>query len=532
MDEAELLALIKVYKGNNFFVKALRDSAIQDKPISPASLTIAKRVLITDAIKKDDRTLLPLPEVKDFEVDFSKYSIKPPFDFQKVGINWLLNKIRCILADSMGLGKTYQAIIGFLELNITKVLIVCPKSIMYNWKREIVELTGKPEEITIITDDNWKSNKYLIINYDRIHKYLKRFEKEKIQLIVGDESHMIKSGRKSRRGISFQKIATKSKRVWLLTGTPIANKPIDFYQLLKVCKHELGKNKEYFGRRYCDGQLTMWGWTYDGASNLRELHFKTQDVILRRTKEQVLTLPPKQLVPVYLQLDDKRKKAYVKSSEDKFQEIYDGINDPESVHYEKDIEGGEKFIEASAYRMFCALEKTTDGTTQELIDNVLESQNKVVVFSNFTKVLDNLKEIYDKDCIVFDGRVKDLKVRQSLIEVFQQPTGPRVFLCNYKVGSLGTTLTQANTTIMNDLPWDPATLSQAIDRIYRIGQKKKVTIYFPVYNETIDEIMLTVLQEKIKNIDVAIDGKENLTVFKYKGSVVDEVYRLLKRKAA
>jgi len=451
--------LVLEYKGKHPYLNVLKKNLQGGETLTFTQKEFAKKLIITNAVKKQDRTLLPLPEIKTFDVDWNKYSTRPPYNFQKLGINWLMNKSHGILGDEMGTGKTTQAIIAATELNLSKVLVICPNTLKLNWKKEIECID--PNAIISVYDKTCNPNaKWIIVNYDKIFKIEKELKALKPKLLIGDEAHLVKSGKKAKRAACFSKIATKCPRVWLLTGTPIANKPIDFYNLLKICKHELGNNKEIYGKKYCGGELTNWGYNYNGASNLKDLHFRTQDIILRRTKKQVLDLPEKQLVPIYLEI--KNHKDYLNAANKKYQEIYDNIDNEESEHYGKNLESGASFIEMSAYRMYCALEKIKDGTLFDLIDNILDAGEKVVIFTNFTAVIDAINEAYKEKCVILDGRVS-AEQRQKNIESFQNGA-PSICACNYKVGSVGTTLTAATYEIMNDYPWDPATLKQAEDR--------------------------------------------------------------------
>jgi len=511
------------YKGSHPYLLVLKKLVEEDKPLNFTQESFANKLLITNAVKKGDRTLIPLPKIKSFNIDWDKYKEKPPYNFQKLGINWLMNKQRAILGDEMGCGKTYEAIIAAIELKVNKVLIICPNTLKLNWKREIETLEPNTS-ITIYEKNCDLNSKWIIINYDRIFKIEKDLKKLKAELLIGDEAHYVKSGTKAKRSACFKKIATTIPRVWLLTGTPIANRPIDFFQLLKICKHELGKSKEVFGMKYCGGEKTQWGRDYNGSSNLKDLYFRTQDVILRRTKEQVLDLPEKQLVPIYLKLNN--IKDYYKSADDKFQEIYDNIDNEESEHYGKNLGNGAAFIEMSAYRVFCALEKIKDRTLIDLIKSIIDSNEKVVVFTNFTLVIDAISEEFKNECVILDGRTS-LEDRQKNIDVFQNGE-PSICACNYKVGSVGTTLTKATYVIMNDLPWDPATLKQAEDRIHRIGQKNKTTIYFPIYQDTIDSIMFSVLTQKSRDLHEAIDGNADLVQYKQSSSTFNEIYNQIK----
>jgi len=447
------------YKGLNPYIKTLQKVLLENNELSSVQIEFAKRILVSSAIKSQNREELPLPKISQFDINWEKYNQRKPFEFQKEGINWLLNKNHAILADEMGLGKSLQAIIASLENTSKKILIVCPNSLKLNWKKEL-EYFVSPEDILILKKTYIKPTKYLIINYEKLIKFADQLIKEKFDLVIADEAHFIKSGHKSKRGKNFIKITNKVSKLWLLTGTPISNKPIDYYNLLKVCKHELGKRKDEFAQRYCGGLMTQWGWDLTGASNLKELYFRTQDIILRRLKKNVLDLPPKQRIPIYFEASEKRNKELRAFVDQKFQEINAGIDDPNSEHYCKNLEQGEKFIELAANRMFTALEKTKDGSVEELIESCLDASKRVIVFTNYTSVIDAYKNIFQDRAEIIDGRVK-IEERHKIIEDFQSGKGPDVILVNFKAGSVGINLTSAEVEVINDLPWDPATLAQA-----------------------------------------------------------------------
>jgi len=416
--------------------------------------------------------------------------------------------------------NTQSIVMSILEKD-EKTIIICPKTLRLNWKIELSCFTDE-KKISII-DNKWVDNKIVIINYDKIHKYVNEIVKAKFKLVVSDESHYVKNGTKSRRGKVFNKIANKSKVTWLITGTPMANKPMDFFNLLKICKHELGKNKGDFGRRYCDGKQTDFGWDYSGASNLKDLHYRTQDVMLRRLTNEVIELPDKQRIPYYLEFTSSQSKAYLKAVEDKFQDIYNNVSNPDSEHYQKNLFSGEGFIELSAKRMFCALEKLKDGSLIEILDNFISQGHKIVIFTNFTAVINFIKETYGKKCVILDGSVKE-KQRQQNIEKFQTDSSIDICACNYIVGAEGTTLTSATIMIMNDLPFSPHLVLQAEKRIHRIGQKNKVQIYFPIYKNTKDEEIFEAIKQKMEYINTAIDNIDGVD-FKSEGDLIKSLIK-------
>jgi len=518
---SKISELILKYQGPHPYLKILKKKLEEGEELTLTQNSMAEKMLVSVAAIQKNKTLLPIDEIKDFEIDWGKYKIRPPYIHQKVGTNWLLNKLKGILADDCGLGKTQSTVMAIVEKN-EKTIIICPKTLRLNWKIEL-SIFMDEKNISII-NNKWVDNKVIIINYDKIHKYINEIVKAKFKLGVADEAHYVKNS-KSRRSKFFSKIANKTKTTWLLTGTPMANRPMDFFNLLKICKHTLGKNKTDFGRRYCGGKKTDFGWDYSGASNLKDLHYRTQDVMLRRMTSEAIDLPSKLRIPYYLEFSSRQFQAYEKAVNDKFQEIYDNINNPESEHYQKNLFSGEGFVKLAAKRMFCALEKIKDGSLKEMLDSCIEQGHKVVVFTNFTAIVDYVKEIYGKKCVTLDGRIKE-KQRQLNIENFQSNSSIDVCICNYIVGSEGVTLTSATMMIMNDLPFSPHLVLQGEKRIHRIGQKQKVQIYFPFYKDTIEEDIFEGIKQKIEYINAAIDDIDEI-VFKSEG---DFIKSLLKSK--
>lgn len=416
--------------------------------------------------------------------------------------------------------------IAAIESSYKKILIVCPASLKLNWKKEIETFTDS-SNISIL-DKKFTPAKFTITNYESLPKFLKEIEKHKFELVIGDEAHYCKN-LQSKRTKNFTKIANKAKRVWLLTGTPIANKPIDFYSLLKICKHELGKNKQAYGEQFCGGVKTFFGWDFNGASNLKQLHLKTKNVLKRRKKEDTLELPPKTRTPIYLELTNRKgyDSAVTEYLLKKQNELEAQLK---LIEYEltgnlKNKEYTDKLVELSVLRKFTALEKIKDKSLFELVDDVVAQGKKIVIFTNYLDVIDAVKEHYQDDCLTLDGRLS-LEERNSRIELFQSGKGPSIVVCNLAIASVGLTLTQACVAIMNDLSWSPSVMMQAEDRIFRIGQDKSVDILYPTYDNSIESIMFDVLKEKIFNINQAIEGKtEGLSLT---GDITSEVYNKLK----
>ena len=170
-------------------------------------------------------------KVKNVEIDYEKYSHRPPLEHQKEAIKSLVENKKFILADDMGLGKTTSTIIGALETGAKKILIICPASLKINWQREIQNYTDRPT--SIIEGKKWEDGDFVIINYDIIknfHDVNKKSESvilnNKFDLIIVDEAHYIQNKQAQRTKLAND-LCDKIERVWLLTGTPMTSRPMN-----------------------------------------------------------------------------------------------------------------------------------------------------------------------------------------------------------------------------------------------------------------------------------------------------------------
>ena len=454
------------------------------------------------------------------EIDYSPYSHREPMKHQKEAIEKLLVNNKFILADDMGLGKTTSSIIASLESGAKKILIICPASLKINWKREIENYSDK--KVLIVDGKKWDSSfNYFIINYDIIKNYhtidkeeeiesYKLISNEKFDLVIIDEAHYISNSTAQRTKL-INNIVTMIPKVWLLTGTPMTSRPINFYNLLKIVESPVALNWQGYVRRYCAGyQFNVGGkkiWNTNGASNLDELREKTKNIILRRMKNDILDLPEKLVSPVFLDLVS----TFYNEELEEFIRITKDNKNKESISV--------TINRLMKIRQVIASEKVP--YTCELIDKVLEQGKKVIVFTNFTSSLDMLHEKYKKNSVTLDGRMSKEK-RQQNVDKFQNEDKVKIFISNIKAGGVGITLTSAEVVIMNDLSFVPSDHSQAEDRAYRYGQKNSVLVYYPIFENTIEMIVYNILQKK-KNVieQVMGDGEYSKS---FANSLLDQIF--------
>ena len=429
--------------------------------------------------------------VKDVVLDYLKYSHRPPLEHQKEAIQKLVENKKFILADDMGLGKTTSTIIAALESGSKKVLIICPATLKINWKREIENYSDKT--IYIAESKNFSTEAdFVIINYDIIknfHDTKKKNDSQvlaaKFDLVIIDEAHYIKNATAQRTKL-INDIVKNTERLWLLTGTPMTSRPIDYFNLLNIIDSPVAKNWMAYAIRYCSGyQFNVGGrkvWNVTGASNLEELRDRTLGLTLRRLKENVLDLPDKIITPVYLRLKSK-------SYENVMGEYYDW--------YDKNPDESKsltvQFSKLTKIRQIIADEKIEQ--TIELAENIIEQDKKIIIFCNFTDSLNKITEHFGKSAVKLDGSMSKHE-RQNSVDQFQENPKVKVFVGNIKAAGVGITLTAAEAVIMNDLSFLPSDHAQAEDRAYRYGQKNNVLVYYPIFENTIEGIIYDILNNK------------------------------------
>ena len=442
--------------------------------------------------------------VQNVVVDYSKYSNRPPLEHQKEAIQKLLENKKFILADDMGLGKTTSTIIGALESGSKKILIICPATLKINWKREIENYSDRP--IFIAESKNFSTeHDFVIANYDIIKNFHDPKNKEeslilnsKFDLVIVDEAHYIKNATAQRTKL-INDLVKNTERLWLLTGTPMTSRPMDYFNLLSLVDSPVSKNWMAYAIRYCAGYQFKVGnrkvWNITGASNLEELRERTSGTILRRLKENVLDLPDKIITPVYLKL---KSKAY----EDVMGEYYDW--------YDKNPEESKsltvQFSKLTKVRQIIAEEKIQQ--TIEIAENIIEQGKKVIIFCNFTDSLNKIVEHFGKTAVKLDGSMSQHE-RQYSVDQFQENEKIKVFVGNIRAAGTGITLTSGEAAIFNDLSFLPSDHAQAEDRSYRYGQKNNVLVYYPIFENTIEGIIYDILNNKKQVIATVMGDNQN-----------------------
>ena len=465
--------------------------------------------------------LIKTHTIEEVSIDYSKYDHRPPLTHQKEAIEKLTGSRRFILADDMGLGKTTSTIIAALETGAKKILIICPASLKINWEREIANYTDRSVYIAEGKKFSTESD-FVIVNYDILKNFHDPKEKDnsllfksEFELVILDEAHMVSNAQAQRTKIINSYVKT-IKRVWLLTGTPMTSRPMNYYNLLNIIESPVAQNWMAYAIRYCQGYQFTAGkrkvWNVTGASNLEELRDRTSKQILRRLKEEVLDLPDKIITPVYLRL---KSKEY----EDLMGEYYEWFDKNSNESSSLTVQ----FSKLMKVRKVISNEKAKQ--TIEFVENIIEQGKKVIIFTNFTDTLQTIYQHFGKQAVYLDGSCNKVQ-RQFAVDQFQDNEKITVFVGNLKAAGVGLTLTSAEAVIMNDLSFVPAEHAQAEDRAYRYGQKNNVLVYYPLFENTIEGAVYDILNHKKKIISTVMGDEISENV----GDVVEEILSLINKR--
>lgn len=447
----------------------------------------------------------------DFEVpDHLKGTLR---NYQKAGYRWLCTLEAMgfggILADDMGLGKTIQ-MIAFLCARYEKEgdaagapsLIVCPASLVYNWEGELDRfapqlrkkvLVGNREERKEIYD-HYSEFQILITSYDILKRDVEDYRGLEFYCEVLDEAQYIKNH------MTQAARAAKSVRAgvkFALTGTPIENRLSELWSIFDYLMPGILGKYSGFQKEY---EIPIVQHSDKIAA--RRLQKMIKPFVMRRLKKDVLKeLPDKIENVVYSRLQGEQERVYAAN----VQKLLSQLEQPSGTGSQ-----GEKFqvlAQLTRLRQICCDpglvyedykgESAKVDTCMELVDNAIEGGHKVLIFSQFTTMLDILKKRLKKKRIsyhILTGSTKK-EDRAELVKAFNKDAVP-VFLISLKAGGTGLNLTAASIVIHFDPWWNIAAQNQATDRTHRIGQEETVTVFKLIAKDTVEEKILKLQEDK------------------------------------
>lgn len=450
------------------------------------------------------------------------------YPYQKVGVEFVANAGgRAYIADQPGLGKTIQAISYIAYRKLKKSLIICTASTKYSWEKEIKACTKfSPfvvDSSSKLTEKTLLNNDIIIINYDIVKKYLSLLSSFTWDLVVLDEAQYVKNS-SAQRTKAVKSIVSKVPRLLCLSGTPMMSRPEELFSSLNMLDPETWSDYYSFTRRYCGGHQGPWGYEAKGATHIDELQERIAPYFIRRTKDEVLPdLPPKTFIDQPVELDKENKKKY-ELAEDDFVQYLRRIKDKDV-----DDEYSNKLVMINELRQISSQGKI--WAAKELIQGLIDSGQKVLVFSVYNAPLEELKEFFGEEAVMITGKTS-AQERKEIVEEFQkEDSKSKIFLGGMLSAGVGITLTAASNVVMLDFSWRPSDHDQAIDRGHRPGQKAdNYSIYQLYAKDTFDEDMIELLQKKRELSDVIIDGKEIMRGKKKEG-LAEDIIKIYEKKA-
>ena len=447
--------------------------------------------------------------------------------YQRAGIDWLYflrsYHFGGVLADDMGLGKTLQtlAVLSMENTPGTPSIVVCPKTLLYNWKNEsnrfvpalkVLVYDGTPGErgdaAETIADYDLIVVSYEIVNRDRaffLHKSVR------FNYAVLDEAQFIKNHATQKAQVVKQ---LNARYRLVLTGTPMENSVVELWSMFDFVMPGFLGNVGQFITRFQKPIMDS-----GDRKALEHLRRKVQPFMLRRTKQEVLSeLPPKIEQISECHLSKEQSILYQQVLVKVRGEVFGAVQS-------KGFQGAQIHILAGLMKLrqvcnhpgllvdggdFRSYKSAKLDTCMELVDEVVESRRKVLIFSQFTGMLDIISAtLNDRGVphVYLSGKTKN---RQVLIDSFNTDPALPVFLISLKAGGTGVNLTAAETVIIFDPWWNPAVEDQAIGRAHRIGQMKAVNVYRLLTFGTIEEKIQALKEKKQRLFDAVVGESGNL----------------------
>lgn len=435
---------------------------------------------------------------KEIQVNFPEGLTLYPF--QKEGLKELVRlQGRALLADEMGLGKTIQAI-AYMALNPEQrpAVVVVPASLKLNWEREISKWAPTEKVQVVFGCGKDLTGDIVVINYDILAKYTDAIRKLAPELIIMDECHYTKN-LKAKRTKAVRDICKGVKYVIALSGTPIVNRPIEFYNILSLLSPQMFPSFQRYAQEFCNPVWNGFGMDYKGASNTEKLNdVLKKSFMIRRLKKDVLRdLPPKVRTVVPLEISNRSE--YDAAAEDLVAWL-------ESIGEDNKAERAsraEAITRVNVLKQMVAKGKMDSAI--QWIDDFTQDE-KLVVFCVHHATIDTLMERFGDRAVKLDGR-DPAEARQYAIDEFQNNADIKLFVGNIKAAGVGITLTAASCTAFVELGWTSSDHIQAEDRVHRIGQEgDSVSCYYLIGADTIEEDIVKLIQKKHKVISEILDG--------------------------
>jgi superfamily II DNA or RNA helicase len=420
--------------------------------------------------------------------------------YQERGVDWLAflrdSKLGGVLADDMGLGKTLQTLCALRG----RTLVVCPKSVVYNWAEEIARF--RPKLRTAIYHGSRRDLEsdadVTLTTYSVLRLDVDRLSQHEFDCVVLDEAQAIKNAESQTARAAFR---LKGAFRLALSGTPVENRLEELWSLMHFANPGLLGTKSDFQ----ENSVTPIANGNEGAA--ARLRQKIRPFVLRRMKRDVLPdLPPRSEAVLHVELDETERAVYdavrVATRTDIAERLAQGggvLAALEALLRLRQASCHSGLIPGQVAERSSKVERLV-----EALSEAVEDGHKALVFSQWTSLLDRVEPHLTAAGISFtrlDGSTRD---RGAVVSGFQSESGPPVMLVSLKAGGTGLNLTAADHVFLLDPWWNPAVEDQAADRAHRIGQDRPVMVYRMVAKDTVEERILALQSKKRALADVAL----------------------------
>jgi SNF2 family DNA or RNA helicase len=427
-----------------------------------------------------------------------------------------------ILADDMGLGKTLQAITTLTQYIAEnpgqQSIVVCPTSLVYNWKEEfskfnphikVLAVDGNPNQRKKILSEVRQFD-VIITSYTLLQKDIEFYKTIPFGYAILDEAQHIKN--RGTRNAQSVKIIQAAHRL-ILTGTPIENSLDELWSLFDFLMPGLLSSYDRFVEKYI-----RFPSVQQSSKNLENLRRKVAPFILRRMKKDVLSdLPPVSEIIYHCHLSEIQQelyRSYAASAREELSQLVkkEGF-DRVQIHVLATLT---RLKQICCHPAIFAKDRAESGDSSkydmllELLQTLMEGRHKTVIFSQYTRMLNIMREDLQKQGIRFEYLDGSSKNRLSIVKKFNDDQNIPIFLVSLKAGGSGLNLVGADTVIHYDMWWNPAVENQATDRVHRLGQKNSVSSYKLITLNTIEEKILDLHNRKKSLVREVVSRDEDM----------------------
>jgi SWI/SNF-related matrix-associated actin-dependent regulator 1 of chromatin subfamily A len=500
---------------------------------------------------RKNRVLSGLLEADSFPIPGIRGELRP---YQFAGLNYMVINNRAIIADEMGLGKTIESLSAVQLQNALPCVVVCKSKLKGSWNDEIQQWLPK-SKVTVLSGTkpyDFPQSDYVVLNYDIAYAWHEALIERGFNSLIVDESHLIKNGKRSfgcsrcgqtlrastlktcpkckARNVTARRTYTVRRTdavmqlsqslpdtapIYLLTGTPIENRPAELIRQLE-CIDRLGAfgGESSFSYRYC-------ATNGKGATNSLELHRKLREIcFLRRRKRDVWKdLPAEQFVPRFVEVSERSMSRYKEVERDVVEYFAQraaeearaqGSDVDKAAHQKREqLRRVADLVQLTGLRIVVG-EAKRDAVVEWIkdFDEDTGGEEKLIVFGEHISLIDYLHQQFVDEAVKVRGGTADLEAQKNAIR-FQKDPKVRKWIANLQASKEGFTLTSASNVVFSELPWSPTWLSQGLARAYgRANDPHGAIGYCLLVKGTVDEELWEMLDRKRLVVNAVTDGTQ------------------------